>query len=135
MAYTPYHTRALLPAGSDLTDVPGRLGAHLGLYLKDVRVRRRKAGPPELIIGAYPFFITVDDLNAHPDVAEDAERTLTRLGTPEEQGRGCGALLAWGGTQPDPDMTHFNDSVFLAQAVESLFPSAILFDPSSGERI
>ncbi|GGR24579.1 hypothetical protein [Deinococcus ruber] len=123
---------ALLPEAADLTDIPERLAALLG---HSVTVRCG-VGLPQILFGKYGFFIALDaDSAVNPDLDGVAARTLKAVGTPEEQIRKYPYLLSIGGTKSDPQMNHFNDSIFLAEAVERLFPGAILYHPETLERM
>ncbi|GGK92446.1 hypothetical protein [Deinococcus radiotolerans] len=60
---------------------------------------------------------------------------ILKVATDAERGQTFEAVLTFGGLSPDPTLDHFNDAVFLMEAVEALCPGAVLFDPQSGERI
>ncbi|GGS13947.1 hypothetical protein [Deinococcus knuensis] len=129
---TPYLAHALLPAGSDLTDVMARIAVQAGGMLA-------ASGPiraAEVRFGSYPFFIAIDD-GSLPESEFGATRAhmLEIVGTEAERQREYVAVVTVSGRKPDPDMDHFNDSLLLLETIEVLFPGAILFDPQSGNRI
>ncbi len=91
---------------------------------------------PEIHFGHYGFFIGLDhDPDESPDLLETTADILAAAGTPQEQTRRFPYLLTFGGMNPDPEMDFFNESLFVAQAIEILFPGAVLYDPQTGERL
>lgn len=133
MGFNTYQYSAMLPDSANTDSIPERLAKALERHAV-----RLEHGPrlPLLYFHNYPFYL---GLNVeHPvsaDILYSNSRVLEQIGTEQERSRQYPFLLTMGSETPDPDMDHFNDSIFILEAIEMLWPEAILYHTQTGERV
>ncbi len=134
MSYTPYRVLALIPSEMDLD---------FATVIEAVRAKfSRQTSPPQIDHAADMCTLRRGDWSfrfyweASPHVlmeSQDIAERAAAQGFDESTVAACARRISTAG-DPDPDMLHFNDYVYVLEVLEG-FKGIYLFDPYDGKFI